>query len=286
MQDFFLGGLVAALVALSGVVMWLYRRQPVGDEESGITRLIRAKQSGIEAREAQAWIESGQRFKLARAVVVLSVGVLAVLVGIGLWPQGSQFDKVKEALTVLLPVLGTWVGTVLAFYFARESLEAASASARELVMSRGEETLAKVLVRSAMIRRGIMQVIKLNTGQGDADITLDALNDVITTKSVSRVPILTADDSARYVVHKSTLYQYSVETGQPLKDLKLDGLVAAHPGISSIAFVSLDATLDQAKTAMETKEGCQDVIVTKTGAPGEKVEGWVTNVDFERYSQI
>ena len=43
------------------------------------------------------------------------------------------FDIAKYILGVLLPVIGAWVGTVLAFYFGQVNFEAASRSAANLV---------------------------------------------------------------------------------------------------------------------------------------------------------
>ncbi|PYJ66774.1 MAG: hypothetical protein DME76_16260, partial [Verrucomicrobia bacterium] len=43
------------------------------------------------------------------------------------------FDTAKYVLDVLLPVIGAWVGTVLAFYFGQVNFEAASKSAANLV---------------------------------------------------------------------------------------------------------------------------------------------------------
>jgi hypothetical protein len=53
----------------------------------------------------------------------------------------------------------------------------------------------------------------------------------------------------------------------------------------AIAFVSADQTLSDAKAAMDAVPGCQDVIVTQTGAPTMAVIGWTMNTDIGRLSQ-
>ncbi len=35
--------------------------------------------------------------------------------------NGTKFTGVKEIISMILPVLGAWIGTVLAFYFSREN---------------------------------------------------------------------------------------------------------------------------------------------------------------------
>jgi hypothetical protein len=53
----------------------------------------------------------------------------------------------------------------------------------------------------------------------------------------------------------------------------------------AIAFVSVDQTLADAKAAMDAVPGCQDVIVTQSGAPTMPVIGWIMNTDIGRLSQ-
>src|SRR2546429_9060008 len=92
--------------------------------------------------------EADSRFRITLAktvttwalVAILAIAVLIIVVaGINAIHQPSQdktrdfFDIAKYVLGVLLPVIGAWVGTVLAFYFGKENFEAASRSAANLV---------------------------------------------------------------------------------------------------------------------------------------------------------
>jgi hypothetical protein len=52
----------------------------------------------------------------------------------------------------------------------------------------------------------------------------------------------------------------------------------------TMAFVSQDRTLADAKAAMGQLPGCQDVIVTKSVNNTEPVLGWLSNVDIARFS--
>ena len=92
--------------------------------------------------------EGDSRFRIALAktvttwalVAILAIAALIILVaGINAirFPEKEQrdqfFDIAKYILGVLLPVIGAWVGTVLAFYFGQVNFEAASRSAANLV---------------------------------------------------------------------------------------------------------------------------------------------------------
>lgn len=52
-----------------------------------------------------------------------------------------------------------------------------------------------------------------------------------------------------------------------------------------VAFISVDQTLADAKAAMDAVSGCQDIIVTQTGAPTMAIIGWIMNADIGRLSQ-
>ena len=82
--------------------------------------------------------EGDSRFRVALAktvttwalVAILAIAALIILVA-GLnairFPEKEQrdqfFDIAKYVLGVLLPVIGAWVGTVLAFYFGQVNFE-------------------------------------------------------------------------------------------------------------------------------------------------------------------
>jgi hypothetical protein len=106
------------------------------------------------SRSWNAWF----REWLATIVVLVSVLAVALLGGIAIYGEKAQ---AKEILTMILPMIGTWVGTVLAFYFGKEQLEAATRSvtaiARELTP---EEKLRSIKVTDKMIPRAAAHVAK------------------------------------------------------------------------------------------------------------------------------
>ena len=75
----------------------------------------------------------------ALAAILAIAALIIVVAGINaIWGSAPEkvdqfFDISKYVLGVLLPVIGAWVGTVLAFYFGQVNFEAASRSAANLV---------------------------------------------------------------------------------------------------------------------------------------------------------
>src|ERR1043166_6071715 len=57
--------------------------------------------------------------------------VLATLIIISSWIQKPS-DDAKKLFDALLPVFGTWVGTLLSFYFSKDNFEAATKSVTEM----------------------------------------------------------------------------------------------------------------------------------------------------------
>src|SRR5271155_1830489 len=75
------------------------------------------------------------RFWLAIGVTVISVVAVSSLAGLIIHNSKDQQDAARSAQNVLgsvLPLLGTWVGTILAYYFSKENFEAATKSVTEM----------------------------------------------------------------------------------------------------------------------------------------------------------
>jgi hypothetical protein len=64
------------------------------------------------------------------AVILLSI---TIIVAAAITDKGSVKDSATLILSTVLPLLGTWVGTVLAFYYTKENFESASRSTLDIV---------------------------------------------------------------------------------------------------------------------------------------------------------
>ncbi len=229
---------------------------------------------------------------LAAIVVVVSLVAVIILAGIAIHVEKGQ---AKDILTMVLPMIGTWVGTVLAFYFGKEQLEAATRSvtaiARELTP---EEKLRSIKVTDKMIPRAAAHVAK---DDPDKLKLVDAVAGLEKEKKGNRLPVMTSDDKPRYVIHRSAIDRFIAKTAASgsksaadLQALTLKDLLG-DPELESqlkntFATVRETATLADAKRAMESIPWCQDVLVTRTGASDEPVIGWITNAIIEANSKV
>ena len=231
--------------------------------------------------------ESTARSKIGRHIVYWAIGAVTILGVIAIATGLATKDKeaygfVKDVLSMLLPVIGAWVGTVLAFYFSRENYIAATENNAALLGL--SDRLQTIRAESAMIP--MAQAAMLKTPKDDAGIKLkeDILDGVVKASGRNRIPIASDDGVVRYVVHRSVIDKFIGEqaaAGKDVSKLTLKDLVESDEykdWVSSFASVKPTETLGVIKSRMDSDPKCSDVIVTDDGSRGKPALGWVTNV--------
>src|SRR5215510_11594765 len=215
--------------------------------------------------------EGDSRFRIALAKAVTTWALVAILAmatfiivvaGINAVrvPEKEQrdqfFDIAKYILGVLLPVIGAWVGTVLAFYFGQVNFEAASKSAANLVRQLSpREKLQAEAAGQAMMKIDEVTAFKIPPDKTEADITIRELIDKGFEKDKSRprqrLPVLDAEGRGKYVLHRSTIDAFVAPKKRPpdvdestlsLKDLLEDSKVKAHT-LTSSPPLGMDSTI-------------------------------------------
>ena len=200
---------------------------------------------------------------------------------IGFATGTGRAGTTRLVFTATLPLLGTWVGTVLAFYFARDNLDAATESTIQLTRTLTPQTP----VRDVMIPASKIDAVRV-TDDNAAKTT--ALSNIITTMTNAkrrRIPILENTGRVLYVLHDSTLDAYCLANGEdPSSTSKtlgdLLGDASAGAAVQAIGFVRGDAKVADARAAMQTIAGCNDVFVTYGGGSDDPMLGWLTNTDL------
>lgn len=257
-----------------------------------------------------------ERGKLSRlvmggAVCVIGGALVVSSIGLGVWAFGKPeltplvniFDKL---VTGILALVGAWVGAVIAFYFARDNFESASAQAQKSFgMSQNEQLAAiKVTDPGVMIDASSALKVELDPNDFDATVLQTAFVAPMAAKGYKRMPIFDKGGVGLGVLHLSTINEYLVKlavkpVGPPpspppgrvptVEDATLGDLAKSLPAgmtlQSAVAFVPQTATLLDVQIAMKGQNesgksgmGCEDVFVTSTGDSKEKVIGWITNV--------
>ena len=222
------------------------------------------------------------------ALIIVVAGVNAIRI-----PEKEDqfFDIAKYVLGVLLPVIGAWVGTVLAFYFGQVNFEAASKSAANLVRQLSpREKLQAEAAGKAMMKINEVTSFKIPPDKSEADITIRKLIDDGFEKDKSRprqrLPVLDAEGRGKYVLHRSTIDAFVAPKKRPpdvdestlsLKDLLEDPKIKDYI-VNSFLPLASDKTLADAKDLMDKNSQCLDILVTQDGTKNGVVAGWITNV--------
>lgn len=228
------------------------------------------------------------------AIFVLGFSIVGVIT-LG-WVMISNATEKDEAsryvLASVLPLLGTWVGTVLAYYFSKDNFEAATRSTKELLGI--NEKLAAIPVTDVMISEGDM--LKATEDDDGKIVLKEWLEKIDAEKKGQRLPIFSPKTKARYVIHRSVFNDFIASKaiiGTPKSDLEkltLKDLVTEKPALKSViesfGAVKQDATLDKVKVIMEQSKDTQDVFVTKNGKVDGTVVGWITNVIVDEHSKV
>jgi CBS domain-containing protein len=213
------------------------------------------------------------------AVVLVALGITAIVI---------QPDEAINIFNVILPVVASWVGTVLAFYFGRENFVAANEQVRELVQRLSPEQLAKSPVTSLMRSFSETRNLQIPEGKTDKDIKVSELLGKFDGKLVTRLPVVNTNNSPRYMIHESKVNKYLAGDGK--QDDALEAFIAAQKkdgvefGINKgFVVVSEETTITEAKRKMEETPNCQDIFITKKGTPDEPLTGWISNMRLGKY---
>ncbi len=236
--------------------------------------------------------------EIAKWVLAISGAAIFLISFASLWGAfrsgGTQFAQTSQLVfNSLLPLLGTWVGTVLAYYFSRKNFESASQSVERMVTLTTEQKLGQLSVEKEMMRLPQITLYQIPAGKEPTDVPLKDLISK-TGGKITRIPIVDANGVVLYIVHQSGLFKFLAEqalagkTPAEIDKLSLQDLVndaELKSWVSNIAYVSEQESVADAKNKMERQPGCQDLVVTKTGNKNEPMLGWMTNVDIGRLSK-
>jgi hypothetical protein len=156
----------------------------------------------------------------------------------------------------------------------------------------------KIPVKEVMIPVNKITHYAMSPNEKEEDIRITKLYELLK-GVVTRIPVLNPNGSIKCIIHQSILYKFIAQ--QSLFKATEDGTfniesasladILNHPDMSrivvdSLAFVSLKATLSEAKLKMDNTKNCQDIFITDNGEKDEPVKGWLTNIDITKHMKV
>lgn len=241
---------------------------------------MNGKNSDLGSDEINARSAIGRRIVYWALAAVTLMGLAAMIIG----GVQNNLTYVKDILSMLLPVMAAWVGTVLAFYFSRENYVAAAQNNAAILGLTLQQRLEATPAKSAMIPTAQADLLKTKEAEDKIKLKDHVLEGDAIKKGRNRIPILGDDSVVRYVVHRSMIDKFIAEqamAGNPVAALTFKDLLNSGDNkewITSFGCVCPEDNLSKVKTIMESNPKCSDVIVTEDGTRNKPVLGWLTNV--------
>jgi hypothetical protein len=236
--------------------------------------------------------EDKARSSIAFWVLLLSGGGLLLVSIAAIWFAKSE-DRAETTRLVfasITPLLGTWVGAVIAYYFSSANLRAGSETALAAVSAAGGLTPETPVTQVMTPLSRIHPVQRVDDDTAARALKLTELYGTMKDAGRGRVPILNMSDVPLYVVHEQDIDEYSgskpaneAVASKNLPDTATVGLlIEEFASQLRFAVVKETATLADARSALNAVDGAKDVFITADGTTSSAVKGWLTNSDLAK----
>lgn len=211
---------------------------------------------------------------ISSIVLICSFALLTILAIVILYTHRDK-NTYLMVFNSLLPLIGAWVGTVLAFYFGKDNFEAASNQYKDLITQLTPELLDDVLVNQIMIDKATMVWKDYDT---IINTDIKELSKFLGEIQKSRLPILIGD-KVKYIIHKSTFDQAIAKNPNPENPILFSSFTENNKMIEKFETVFSNTKLEAVLKILNAKADVQDVFVSEN----EKVIGWLPDSLIKRY---
>lgn len=218
------------------------------------------------------------RDKLSKTFIYWSfflIFLISLAFFVSTYNQPTEFEKM---FNILIPLLATWVGTILAFYFGRENFEAASKEYKAIINQLTPDILDDVEVNQIMIDKATMVWKEYSTIQ---NMDIKQLSSFLDEIGKSRLPVLN-QGKIKYIIHKSTFDEAiakNIGQANPILFSAFEGISTYLTLINSFEKVLTNTKLEQVLEKLKSNEKIQDIFVEVNGS----VIGWLPNSLINRY---
>jgi hypothetical protein len=245
------------------------------------TEQSQAAKPALSQSEVEARAKIGRRIVYWALSAVSILGLAAMFISVH---NKDEVQPVKDILSMLLPMIGAWVGTVLAFYFSKENYVAAAESNAQVLGMTLDQRLQSTPVNAVMIPfEQVQNRVVLDRDPGQLKLRDDILGPTALATGRNRIMVTSDRGVVKYVVHRSIIDRFTSDkafTNVAVANLTLaDFLDDANckAWATSFGTVGPSSRLDAAKAVIDANPKCSDVIVTADGSRDTKAVGWLTN---------
>lgn len=237
---------------------------------------------------------SKTRIKDGLSIIIIGTGLgfIILVVIFSYCNQSYDFDNIKELVTIILPVLGAWVGTVIAHHFGKQNFDTVNQSLQNVVKKiTNEDVFLSITTEEAMIPLKDIAFLDFTDEVKERAIKKIIDDDKFT--NYNRIAFFDSGFIFRYLIHKSTFTLFLVNKSSsenPTDKIKFNEFLNDSDEIkkltNAVGFISRKSNLLEAKQKMDAINECMDVFVTENGLPTEPVVGLITNNEIQRRSVL
>lgn len=209
------------------------------------------------------------------AKMILLVSFLIIILMIIYWVYCSSDPE--KLFVIILPLISTWVGTILAFYFGKANFEAATKSYNQVIDRLTPDILDDIFVKQVMIDKFTMVSIDINNPL-ITKFNLQGLRDFLESINKSRLPILEAG-KVKCIIHKSTLSNEMLKAVPAIPAATLAAFIIANPTVIEFDTINEDKKVEDARKIMNEKNYKDLFVVDANNA----LTGWLTDTQIIRY---
>jgi hypothetical protein len=235
---------------------------------------------------------TNNRVRTWLTIILVGLGLLSLLIIgfeiIKLADKANKFESSKWVFNAIIPLIASWIGTILAFHFGRENYEAATKNALAL----NKDIIQEIKVENIMIDVKTIFYQKVDPDNYDKVILDELIKEYIKAEK-DRILIFSSNFNPEFIIHRSTLAEYlNLKDSQTRATLSLGVFIKENKNKFSFeteggfAIVAKDDSVKEAFIKMNSIKGCQDVIITDSGNQKGKVIGWLTNTLINRFLTI
>ena len=206
------------------------------------------------------------------ALIILSVSFFIIVIIVGYWLYCS--NDPERLFSIILPVISSWVGTLLAFYFGKTNFEAATKSYNEIINKLTPDVLDDILVKQVMIDKYTMVSMDITNPLITA-FDLNGLRAFLDSINKSRLPVL-EDGKVKYIIHKSII---SDELLKSARAATFEAFITANPIVTQFEIINEDKKVEDARKLMKDNN-YKDLFVIDSK---NELVGWLTNTHIIRY---
>jgi hypothetical protein len=226
-------------------------------------------------------------------IVVISVCTLLFAgINAALPPYNEQktamfFDMAKWVLGTILPVVGAWVGGVMAYYFGKDNMQ----TGVKLGQLSAQQKLDSKTASDTDVGLNVDANLATFTVPAGTELKNVTLSELITAytkngKEYNRLPILDSTHLPLACLHRSTLDSYrstlvGADAQAQFNTMTFEAFCTAASWVPATSFgtVSPEDKLTKVQSIIKAAS-CKDVFVTADGTPSKPAMRWITNDDI------